>query len=74
MVNLVASTSGSDSDWVVKLIDVFPDEVQSQPEMGGYQLAIGMDIFRTVPRKFCDCKSNYTQLTAHLQIHFAHGE
>ena len=44
--NLVASTSGSDSDWVVKLIDVFPDEVPSQPEMGGYQLAIGMDIFR----------------------------
>jgi uncharacterized protein len=46
VVNLVASTSGSDSDWVVKLIDVFPDEVPSQPEMGGYQLAIGMDIFR----------------------------
>jgi putative CocE/NonD family hydrolase len=46
VVNLVASTSGSDSDWVVKIIDVFPDEVPSQPEMGGYQLAIGMDIFR----------------------------
>jgi len=45
-VHLVASTSGSDSDWVVKLIDVFPDEVQAQPEMGGYQLAVGMDIFR----------------------------
>ncbi len=46
VVNLVASTSGTDSDWVVKLIDVYPDEVPSQPEMGGYQLAIGMDIFR----------------------------
>jgi putative CocE/NonD family hydrolase len=45
-VNLTASTSGSDSDWVVKLIDVFPDEVPSQPELGGYQLAVGMDIFR----------------------------
>jgi len=45
-VNLMASTSGSDSDWVVKLIDVYPDEVPSQPELGGYQLAIGMDIFR----------------------------
>jgi putative CocE/NonD family hydrolase len=44
--NLVASTSGSDSDWVVKLIDVYPDTVPSQPEMGGYQLAIAMDIFR----------------------------
>ena len=46
MVNLVASTSGTDSDWVVKLIDVYPDEVPSQPEMGGYELAIAMDIFR----------------------------
>jgi uncharacterized protein len=45
-VHLAASTSGSDTDWVVKLIDVFPDEVQAQPEMGGYQLAVGMDIFR----------------------------
>jgi putative CocE/NonD family hydrolase len=46
VVNLVAATSGTDSDWVVKLIDVYPDEVPSQPEMGGYELAIGMDIFR----------------------------
>lgn len=46
MVNLYASTSGSDADWVVKLIDVYPDEVPSQPEMGGYQLGVAMDIFR----------------------------
>jgi putative CocE/NonD family hydrolase len=46
IANLVASTSGTDSDWVIKLIDVYPDEVASQPEMGGYQLAIAMDIFR----------------------------
>jgi len=46
MVNLFASTSGTDSDWVVKLIDVYPDEVASQPELGGYQLPISMDIFR----------------------------
>jgi putative CocE/NonD family hydrolase len=46
VVNLVASTSGTDSDWVVKLIDVYPEEVPSQQEMGGYQLAVGMDIFR----------------------------
>jgi predicted acyl esterase len=31
---------------VVKLIDVYPDEMPSQPEMGGYQLGIAMDIFR----------------------------
>ncbi|UGB38637.1 CocE/NonD family hydrolase [Frateuria soli] len=45
-VHLVASTSGTDSDWVVKLIDVYPDQVAEQPEMGGYQLAVAMDIFR----------------------------
>ena len=46
MVHLVASTSGTDSDWVVKLIDVYPDQMAYQPDMGGYQLAVGMDIFR----------------------------
>ena len=45
-VNLFASTSGSDSDWVVKLIDVYPDEMPSDPPLGGYQLPVGMDIFR----------------------------
>ena len=46
IANLVASTSGTDSDWVVKLIDVYPDEVAGDPNLGGYQLAIAMDIFR----------------------------
>jgi putative CocE/NonD family hydrolase len=46
VANLVASTSGSDSDWVVKLIDVYPDEVAGQAEMGGYQLMVAADIFR----------------------------
>jgi len=46
IADLLAATTGTDSDWVVKLIDVFPDEVPSQPEMGGYQLAVSMDIFR----------------------------
>jgi putative CocE/NonD family hydrolase len=46
VADLFAATSGTDSDWVVKLIDVFPDEVPSQPEMGGFQLAVSMDIFR----------------------------
>jgi putative CocE/NonD family hydrolase len=46
MANLVASTSGTDCDWVVKLIDVYPDEVAGQPEMGGYQLMVSADIFR----------------------------
>jgi len=46
VVNLYASTSGSDSDWVVKLIDVYPDSVPSNPAMGGYELSISLDIFR----------------------------
>jgi putative CocE/NonD family hydrolase len=46
IAELFAATTGTDADWVVKLIDVFPDEVPDQPEMGGYELPIAMDIFR----------------------------
>ncbi len=46
MVNLVAATTGTDGDFVVKLIDVYPDEYPEKPEMGGYQLGVAMDIFR----------------------------
>ena len=46
VANLIASTSGTDSDWVVKLIDVYPDEVAAEPWMGGYELMISADIFR----------------------------
>lgn len=44
--SLVASTTGSDADWVVKLIDVYPDEYPLQPELGGYQLMISADVLR----------------------------
>ena len=44
--NLFATTTGTDADWVVKLIDVYPDQVPSQVELSGYQLAVSMDIFR----------------------------
>ena len=46
IANLIASTSGTDSDWVVKLIDVYPDEIAADPAMGGYQLMVSADIFR----------------------------
>jgi uncharacterized protein len=46
VAHLVASTSGTDSDWVVKLIDEYPTEVAGEPELGGYQLMIAADIFR----------------------------
>ena len=52
VANLVASTSGTDADWVVKLIDVYPDEVAAQPVMGGYQLMIaGRHLPRPLPRE-----------------------
>jgi putative CocE/NonD family hydrolase len=46
IASLVASTSGTDSDWVVKLIDVYPDEVAGDAKMGGYQFMVAADIFR----------------------------
>ena len=46
LVHLVASTSGTDSDWVVKLIDVYPAMSKSKAEMGGYELPVAMDIMR----------------------------
>jgi putative CocE/NonD family hydrolase len=46
VANLIASTSGTDSDWVVKVIDVYPDEVAGQAAMGGYELMVSADIFR----------------------------
>ena len=46
IADLFASTSGTDSDWVVKLIDVFPTKFPASPRLGGYQLAVSMDIFR----------------------------
>ena len=46
IANLFASTSGTDSDFVVKLIDVYPQKGPSQPELNGYQLMISGDILR----------------------------
>jgi putative CocE/NonD family hydrolase len=45
-VHLLASTTGTDADWVVKLIDVYPGEVAQQPALGGYQLMVSADILR----------------------------
>ncbi|MEO8200514.1 MAG: CocE/NonD family hydrolase, partial [Gemmatimonadota bacterium] len=44
--HLFASTSGTDSDWIVKLIDVYPDSVPGDWKMGGYQLMVAADILR----------------------------
>ena len=46
IANLFASTTGTDSDWIVKLIDVYPEKYEADPEMGGFQLMIAGDVFR----------------------------
>ncbi len=46
VAHLFASTSGSDSDWIVKLIDVYPEKYDAKPEMGGYELMIADEVFR----------------------------
>ena len=46
VASLFASTTGTDSDWIVKLIDVYPEKYASDPKMGGYQLMIAGDVLR----------------------------
>jgi putative CocE/NonD family hydrolase len=46
IADLFASTTGTDGDFVVKLIDVYPDTYPTDPEMGGYELPVSLDIFR----------------------------
>jgi uncharacterized protein len=46
VANLFASTSGTDSDWIVKVIDVYPERYEPDPKMGGYELMIAGDVFR----------------------------
>jgi acyl-CoA synthetase (AMP-forming)/AMP-acid ligase II len=46
IADIFAKTTGTDGDFVVKLIDVYPAAYPEQPEMGGYQMPIAMDIFR----------------------------
>jgi putative CocE/NonD family hydrolase len=51
VAHLFASSSGTDSDWIVKLIDVYPEKYDADPEMGGYQLMIAGDVFRARYRR-----------------------
>jgi hypothetical protein len=70
LVNLVASTSGTDSDWVVKLIDVYPDQYPQRPEMGGYELAIAMDIMRG---RYRDNPANPSPVPANQPVTYRFG-
>ena len=46
VANIFASTTGTDSDWIVKLIDVYPEKYAPDPKMSGYQLMIAGDVLR----------------------------
>jgi len=46
IARLSASSTGTDADWVVKLIDVWPDEIPDHPKLGGYQQMLSADILR----------------------------
>lgn len=51
MAHLFASTTGTDADWIVKLIDVYPDVDKKSLTMSGYQLPVAMEVFRGRFRK-----------------------
>ena len=46
IAHLFASTTGSDADWVVKLIDEYPDFDSKNTTMSGFHLAVAMEVFR----------------------------
>ena len=51
LAKLFTSTTGSDADYVVKLIDVYPEKYEPNPKLGGYQLMVSNDVFRSRFRK-----------------------
>jgi putative CocE/NonD family hydrolase len=46
VADLFASTSRSDADWIVKLIDVYPEEMPGHWDMAGYELMVSNEVFR----------------------------
>jgi putative CocE/NonD family hydrolase len=51
VAHLFAATSGTDADWIVKLIDVYPEEFAKAPNLGGYQLMVACEVIRGRFRK-----------------------
>ena len=46
LAKIFAATTGTDADWVVKLIDVYPQQYKKELKMSGYELMIADDVFR----------------------------
>ena len=51
LADLFAATSGTDSDWVVKLLDIYPDDYPADPKMAGYERIVADEVFRGRFRK-----------------------
>ncbi len=51
VAHLFAATTGSDADWVVKLIDVYPEQNPESWDLAGYQLMVSNEVFRGRYRK-----------------------
>src|SRR5262245_12721883 len=69
-VDLYAATSGTDSDFVVKLIDVYPDNDTYHPETAGLQMGIGFEIFRG---RYVDSFAKPRALKANTVEHYKFG-
>ena len=67
IANLFASTSGTDSDWIVKVIDVYPEKNQPDETMSGFQLMIAGDVFRG---RYLKSFERPEPLTANVINHF----
>ncbi len=67
IAQLFASTSGTDSDWVVKLIDVYPDDVPGTRDLASYELPVSMDILRG---RYRDDPAHPTAIPAGKVVHY----
>jgi putative CocE/NonD family hydrolase len=67
IADIVAATTGTDGDFIVKLIDVYPPQYPSQPELGGYQLPVGTQILRG---RYRDSFANPTPIPAGKPQHY----
>jgi len=67
LVDLIAATTGTDGDFVVKLIDVYPPQYPTQEALGGYELPVGTDIFRG---RYRDSFEHPTPIPAGVPQHY----
>ena len=70
IANIFASTSGTDSDWIVKVIDVYPEKYEPDATMSGFQLMIAGDVFRA---RYLNSFEKSEPLTANKIYHYQIG-